>query len=348
MSLGFEMAGFQSVLAVEKDAWAAETYQFNHQDTFVHVGDITEIANPKQIFDYENISGIIGGPPCQGFSLSGSRDPKDPRNSLFMDYMRFVGDFNPSFFVMENVPGILSAKTKNGQLVKEVISSVALSHGYNVHILHLNAANYGVPQARNRIFFIGIRQDYSFIMRYLQPEKITTDKPITLWDAISDLPQIEAGQGVEVVDYADLPKNTYQAWCREHSNAIHNHISMKHTQRLIERFKCIEWGNRLPMYPKNTSSANVAMRLKSVAKRIHKIICVHAPINLLRLCQPVFKVILFTPICIAILPRVKAHDCNHFPIIIFSKGKEPRCHGRKIYRNFNKLETLFRHYWQKH
>ncbi|EIC12776.1 DNA cytosine methyltransferase [Kingella kingae] len=249
MSLGFEMAGFQSVLAVEKDAWAAETYQFNHQDTFVHVGDITEIANPKQIFDYENISGIIGGPPCQGFSLSGSRDPKDPRNSLFMDYMRFVGDFNPSFFVMENVPGILSAKTKNGQLVKEVISSVALSHGYNVHILHLNAANYGVPQARNRIFFIGIRQDYSFIMRYLQPEKITTDKPITLWDAISDLPQIEAGQGVEVVDYADLPKNTYQAWCREHSNAIHNHISMKHTQRLIERFKCIEWGQSVADVP---------------------------------------------------------------------------------------------------
>ena len=91
MSLGFQMAGFQSVLAVEKDAWAAETYQFNHQDTFVHVGDITEITNPKQIFGYENISGIIGGPPCQGFSLKGKKlGLDDPRNYLFLEFLYFV------------------------------------------------------------------------------------------------------------------------------------------------------------------------------------------------------------------------------------------------------------------
>ena len=90
MSLGFEMAGFQTVLAVEKDDWAAETYQFNRQNANIFVGDITEIKEPKKQFNLQNISGIIGGPPCQGFSVSGFRDPKDPRNSLFMDYMRFV------------------------------------------------------------------------------------------------------------------------------------------------------------------------------------------------------------------------------------------------------------------
>lgn len=247
MSLGFKMAGFHAVLAIEKDAWAAETYQFNHQETFVHLGDITDIQSPKEQFNYQDISGIIGGPPCQGFSLSGSRDPKDPRNSLFMDYMRFVRDFNPSFFVMENVPGILSAKTQSGQLVKDVIASVALSQGYNVHILHLNASDYGVPQARNRIFFIGIRQDYPFVIRYLQPDIVPYT--VTLWEAISDLPQIETGQGEEISNYTQFPQNTYQIWCRKDSDIIHNHVSMKHTKRLVERFKCIDWGQSLADVP---------------------------------------------------------------------------------------------------
>lgn len=249
MSLGFKMAGFHSVLAVEKDEWAAETYQFNHQNTSVHVGDITEITEPKKQFPQNEIAGIIGGPPCQGFSLSGSRDPKDPRNSLFMDYMRFVQDFKPAFFVMENVMGILSAKNKNGEWVKDVIVQVAVSHGYNTHILQLNAAEYGVPQARNRVFFVGIRQDYPFVPAYLQPKKITVDKPITLWQAISDLPQIEAGQGKDDVAYLNTPQNDYQAWCRQDSSALYNHISMRHTQRLIERFKCIHWGQSLADVP---------------------------------------------------------------------------------------------------
>lgn len=249
MSLGFEMAGFTPVLAVEKDEWAAETYQFNRHNANIFVGDITEIKQPKQQFQLQNISGIIGGPPCQGFSVSGFRDPKDPRNSLFMDYMRFVQDFKPEFFVMENVPGILSSKTKTGHLVKQVISSVAKDSGYNVEILQLNAADYGVPQARNRVFFIGIRDDFPFYPDYLIPQKITENNPISLWEAISDLPQIEAGQGEDNVDYVETAKNEYQKWARNNSKKINNHISMRHTQRLIERFKCIGWGQSLADVP---------------------------------------------------------------------------------------------------
>ena len=249
MSLGFEMAGFEPVLAVEKDDWAAETYQFNRQNANIFVGDITEIKQPKQQFQLQNISGIIGGPPCQGFSVSGFRDPKDPRNSLFMDYMRFVQDFKPEFFVMENVPGILSSKTKTGQLVKQVICSVAKDSGYNVEILQLNAADYGVPQARNRVLFIGIRDDFPFYPDYLIPQKITENNPISLWDAISDLPQIEAGQGEDNVDYVETAKNEYQKWARSNAKKINNHISMRHTQRLIERFKCIGWGQSLADVP---------------------------------------------------------------------------------------------------
>lgn len=113
MSLGFELAGFTTIHAIEKDAWAAETYALNHKNTKVSVVDITTIHRPLEFINRKQFSvdGIIGGPPCQGFSLSGNRDPKDPRNSLFMDYMRFVRTIKPKFFVMENVPGILSTKT---------------------------------------------------------------------------------------------------------------------------------------------------------------------------------------------------------------------------------------------
>ncbi|MBR1375223.1 MAG: DNA cytosine methyltransferase [Cardiobacteriaceae bacterium] len=249
MSLGFEMAGFTPVLAIEKDEWAAETYQFNRQNANIFVGDITEIQSPKQQFNLQNISGIIGGPPCQGFSVSGFRDPKDPRNSLFMDYMRFVEDFKPNFFIMENVPGILSSKTKTGQLVKQVICLVAKDCGYNVEIVQLNAADYGVPQARNRVFFIGIRDDFPFVPQFLIPKKITENNQISLWDAISDLPQIEAGQGEDNSDYAKTEQNEYQKWARKNSSKVNNHISMRHTQRLIERFKCIGWGQSLADVP---------------------------------------------------------------------------------------------------
>ena len=112
MSLGFEMAGFKPVLAVEKDAWAAETYASNRTNVNIVTRDIREIASPCKQFPVGDVFGVVGGPPCQGFSVSGGRDPKDPRNSLFMDFMRFVRDFRPLFFVMENVPGILSSEPK--------------------------------------------------------------------------------------------------------------------------------------------------------------------------------------------------------------------------------------------
>ena len=125
LSLGFEMAGFEIPLAIEKDEWASETYRANHPDTKVITGDITEILDLDSLLDKKHlpIDGIIGGPPCQGFSLSGNRDKNDPRNSLFMEFVRFVKFYKPKFFVMENVTGILSMKTKDNQkseLIKQL------------------------------------------------------------------------------------------------------------------------------------------------------------------------------------------------------------------------------------
>ena len=244
LSLGFEMAGFNIPLAVERDAWAAETYAHNHSHTKVVTQDIT------QIFDFNNllapstiIDGIIGGPPCQGFSLSGNRDKNDPRNSLFMDFVRFVKHYNPKFFVMENVSGILSMVTKNGELVKDVILKEYDKAGYNVEIFQLNASEFGVPQSRIRVFFIGLRKDIVYNKEALEPRGfLFGNEQITIRDAIMDLPQIQAGEGNEESSYDTEPTTEYQMWARGNCSVLHNHVTMRHTPRLIERFSKMSWG----------------------------------------------------------------------------------------------------------
>lgn len=250
MSLGFELAGFHSILAIEKDAWASETYAYNRPGVNVITADITKILHPKEEYSQiDDVFGIIGGPPCQGFSLSGDRDPKDPRNSLFMDYMRFVKDFKPPFFVMENVPGILSSVTQKGESVKNVIITIANELGYNVKIMQLDASHYGVPQSRQRVFFIGIRNDYPFDPERLIPEKTTADHPITIRQAISDLPKIKACEGTEEMPYETAPDNEYQKWCRAGSDVVHNHVAMRHTPRLVARFHVIKYGESIADVP---------------------------------------------------------------------------------------------------
>ena len=247
LSTGFEMAGFNIPVAIEKDEWASETYKANHPNTKVITEDITKITDPKSILPNKmNIDGIIGGPPCQGFSLSGKRDPKDPRNSLFMDFVRFIKEIKPKFFMMENVPGILSMKTASNEFVRDLILDEYDNAGYNAQYKILNAAEYGVPQSRTRVIFIGIRKDIAFKPDELYPEGFLFDeKQITIDDAIMDLPQIESGQGTEEQKYTRKPKNDYQKWIRGDNEIIKNHVAMRHTARLIERFKTIKSGQSL-------------------------------------------------------------------------------------------------------
>lgn len=245
LSTGFEMAGFHIPLAVEKDEWASETYRVNHPDTKVVTEDITQVLDLDSLLEDPSISidGIIGGPPCQGFSLSGNRDKKDPRNSLFMEFVRFVRHFRPKFFVMENVTGILSMETKSGELVKEVILDEYHSAGYHVEIFVLNAAEFGVPQSRIRVFFIGLRDDIPYDKERIEPKGfLFGDEQISIEQAIMDLPQIKAGEGEENVEYGCEPQNDYQRWAREGSTEVHNHIAMRHTARLVERFSHIGFG----------------------------------------------------------------------------------------------------------
>ena len=244
LSLGFEMAGFNIPLAIEKDEWASETYKKNHPHTNIITDDITKITDLDSLLSKTTkVDGIIGGPPCQGFSLSGNRDKNDPRNSLFMDFVRFVKFYKPKFFVMENVTGILSMKTKENKLVKNLILEEYDKAGYNVEIFKLNAAEFGVPQSRIRVVFIGIRKDLKFDKEKITPKPFLSEKKqITIEEALMDLPKINSGEGKDHMLYTSTPQTDYQKWARKNSKYVENHIAMRHTKRLIERFENIKWG----------------------------------------------------------------------------------------------------------
>lgn len=237
MSTGFEKAGFTTILAFEKDTWAGDTFIKNHPNTKMEIGPI-ENKNLEALLP-NKICGVIGDPPCQGFSLSGDRDPNDPRNSLFMEFAKTVKITNPTFFVLENVTGLLSAKNANGEAVKDIIIKVFSELNYKVALNTLDASEYGVPQKRRRIFFIGIRNDLNINPENLYPIA-NTNTTVSVLDAIEDLPILDRkNRGSEESDYTNLPTTNFQKLMRENSLKLYNHVCMRHTERLVERFKQI-------------------------------------------------------------------------------------------------------------
>ncbi|MFH1694416.1 MAG: DNA cytosine methyltransferase [Patescibacteria group bacterium] len=159
LSKGFEQAGFKVLLGIDNIPLFTETFRQNHLNSEVMSGDIRKISVPdiQKKIGRKRVDVVVGGPPCQGFSMAGKRDPSDPRNSLFMEFIRIVDGLAPKYFVMENVRGLLSMTTKNGEMVKDIIQEEFRKIGYYVESNVLLAANYGVPQKRRRIVFIGTK-----------------------------------------------------------------------------------------------------------------------------------------------------------------------------------------------
>jgi len=160
LSTGFRMAGFDVLLGIDNIPVFCETFEKNDKKSICR--DIREISidEIKAAIGNKKVDVVAGGPPCQGFSMAGLRDPKDPRNSLFMEFVRIVDGLKPKFFVVENVPGILTMKTAKGEKVADIIVKEFKKIGYTVHPpKKLFAADYGVPQKRKRVFFIGTNTD---------------------------------------------------------------------------------------------------------------------------------------------------------------------------------------------
>lgn len=253
-SAGFEMAGFHVALAVEIDAWACDTLRFNHPQCRVVQDDITkyQAKNVRELCP-EAPDVIIGGPPCQGFSIAGpKKDPCDPRNSLFTQFAKWVECLTPPFFVMENVKGLLSRKNARGEQVVAIIEQTFRELGYDVRLFILNAAEYGVPQLRERLFFVGNRIGVKFeappsthfcgASGDQEFPGFGGKPPVTLWEAVSDLPPLDAGEGEEEQSYSISPESEYQKWARNGGDRLFNHVAMSHSKRLVERFKRIRWG----------------------------------------------------------------------------------------------------------
>jgi DNA (cytosine-5)-methyltransferase 1 len=193
MTLGFEQAGFDILASVEIDPIHCAIHKFNFPFWTVICKSVEEttgkeIRNSSQIANQE-IDVVFGGPPCQGFSLIGKRSFDDPRNSLVFHFIRLVVELQPKFFVLENVKGITVGKHK--EFIAEIINQFTES-GYQIDANYqvLNAANYGVPQNRERLFLLGAREDLE-LPKY--PEKMIFPnlKSPTVWDALQDLPVIE-------------------------------------------------------------------------------------------------------------------------------------------------------------
>jgi DNA (cytosine-5)-methyltransferase 1 len=247
MTLGFNWAGFNSVLASDIDENCEKTFARNFPETPFLCGDLSHYTKDDfdKIIQSKTIDVVIGGPPCQGFSLANKRRNKvaeDPRNKLFFEFVKTIDWYNPKSFVMENVKGLLSMHS--GQVMKQILKAfeTAGKFGYEVKYEVLKASDYGVPQSRERVFIIGIRKDLKTVPKF--PSK-SSKKEMTVAEAISDLPAIKAGEGVEQIEYLSKPENHYQTFMRKNSKRVFNHIAMKHTQRVIDRFKAIKPGKNL-------------------------------------------------------------------------------------------------------
>ena len=250
-SLGFSMGGYELVGASEIDKWACETFSFNHPTSKVINGDITQLTNKDVLSNFHNtpINVLLGGPPCQGFSIANKRngDPTDPRNSLFEEFIRLGKLFKPQVLVLENVPNIVKARTQQGKLVVEILKEECEKLGYYVYTALLQASDYGVPQTRRR--FVLIASYKPLKTPFPEPTYVVNAGSLfgfsmcpTLWEAISDLPSLIAGEVAE--NYDKGPQNNYQRIMRNGSNKLHNHIAMKHTSRMVARFKSMTWGQK--------------------------------------------------------------------------------------------------------
>ena len=182
LDLGFEKAGFSIPIANEYDKTIWETYEVNHPKTKLIKGDVRKIVN-EEIFD--DIDGIIGGPPCQSWSEAGTlRGIEDERGKLFYDYIRILKAKKPKFFLAENVSGMLAERHKEA---RENIIEKFKKAGYNVTINLVNAKNYGVAQERERVFYIGFRKDLKVNFEFPEGSTKDDDKKITLKDVMYDL-----------------------------------------------------------------------------------------------------------------------------------------------------------------
>ena len=224
---------FRTAVAVDFDKNAANTFKKNMPETTVIVGDITDKnVNEKIVFEAKKakVNMIIGGPPCQGFSMKGKKlGLADERNYLFLEYLKLVEKLEPEVFVLENVKSLLS--TASGYFRKEILTYIDRL-GYKVEYGVLNSKEFGVPQARERAIFI--------CSKHLKIDlPIGNETLVTVRDAISDLAYLESAEGDFIMEYKLKPLSAYQVKMRKGSKKLYNHKATAHSKKALEKLAMI-------------------------------------------------------------------------------------------------------------
>ena len=186
LDLGFERAGFDIPVANEYDKTIWETFKINHPHTHLIEGDVRKITKADiETYIEGDVDGIIGGPPCQSWSEAGAlRGINDERGKLFFEYIRILKEFNPKFFLAENVSGMLA--DRHSEAVQNILDLFDKA-GYDVSLTLVNAKDYGVAEERKRVFYIGFRKDLKVSFVFPQGSTADDNKKITLRDIIWDL-----------------------------------------------------------------------------------------------------------------------------------------------------------------
>ncbi len=258
-SLGFQDAGYEILCGTDKYESALRTYRSNIKSPAIEADarDLeAEYLMEQSGFDPSDVDVVIGGPPCKGFSLAGQFNAGDPRNELFNHYISIVKELDPRAVVMENVPGILTIK--NGEFVKRILEQTR-SMGYNIQHLRMNAADYGVPQLRERIIFIGYKKSVApsrvsrppqthsggqmRLSSFCYGNSLPADPYVTNADAISDLAFLEPG--TESDQYIEEAKTPYQQRMRGSQDKLYNHVAPQHSQEIQVRFGKLNPGQKM-------------------------------------------------------------------------------------------------------
>lgn len=271
-SEGFRQEGYHVAAGVDYDENSVETFNKNHPESAAIQGDVSEI-DPEYILQEggvskEDVNIVVGGPPCQGFSIAGDRNEGDERNQLFKDFASKIAVLEPEYFIMENVTGLLSMETPEGRPVIDEIQDQFEDLGYTTKYRTLVASDYGAPQNRKRVFILGTNQlePLSFPtpthsgegQTTLGQNGVTLDPYVTVADAFSDLPQLDAGE--TATDYKKPPQNDFQTHMRRKMNensTIPNHDAVNHRDHIVERFRHIPQGGDMTDAPEEHQPSKV-------------------------------------------------------------------------------------------
>ncbi len=254
-SKGFEQAGFNVCYGIDLWEDAIVTYKHNFPNAVAVNHDISDVSGNDILsaigLEAKAVDVIIGGPPCQGFSLSGKRLIDDERNKLYKSFVRIVSQIKPKIFVMENVPGLV--RLFDGMVAERVISDFS-EIGYDVKMQILSSDNYGVPQQRKRVFIVGLNKEVFKSFSFSYPAPYTGEgtfvPAISCKEAISDLDFIPDDIVLgEDIPYVFDPQSDYQVLMRKNSNRVLNHSATLHSNRTKQIIAMVPDGGNYKCLP---------------------------------------------------------------------------------------------------